>query len=473
MVGWPDTITPDQFTILRTDPFHSISGKFVSQIIQGFETVTIAGVLFSIDYLLDPSQTFIDHVVLTQIGAATQVMSSANPSVFGQSVKFTATIPGTGAGKTVIFFNDGVSLGTGVYQGDVSGRGTFTLSTAALTIGDHTITANSSDGSSGSLTQTVTQDSPTVTLTSSSPSNTSSQGDPVTFTVKVMPNFSGNPTGFVDFFDGINFLGTQQLTSIPGGGGGGQASLTTSFQVLGNHSITANYRGDTNFAAKLSNAVNQNVVVNTKPATTTTVTSNTPNPSLYGQTVTLKATVTSTSGTPSGGTVTFYSDGVPITGSVTFSAGVYTLTVSKLPVGVHSITASYSGDTTFAGSTSTTGLTQTVTQVASTMSAIALSTTNANQSLTISVTLPAVPGGDFPTGNVTFTIDSTVYTVTIVNGVASFTLPAGLAVGSHTFKAVYNGDTNYTGSSSGPVTRTFASAPPPPPPPPPPPGRGT
>ena len=55
-------------------------------------------------------------------------------------------------------------------------------------------------------------------------------------------------------------------------------------------------------------------------------------------------------------------------------------------------------------------------------------------------------------GTVTFRDGSTVLgTVTLVNGVATFST-SSLSMGSHSITAIYNGDTNDTGSTSGVVT---------------------
>jgi subtilisin family serine protease len=92
--------------------------------------------------------------------------------------------------------------------------------------------------------------------------------------------------------------------------------------------------------------------------TTTTVTSNV-NPFVYGGQVTLTATVATSTGLP-GGTVTF-KDGpatigsAPLSGDVIINSGgggKATLITSALGGGTHSITAVYSGDGTYDGSTS-------------------------------------------------------------------------------------------------------------------------
>jgi hypothetical protein len=75
------------------------------------------------------------------------------------------------------------------------------------------------------------------------------------------------------------------------------------------------------------------------------------NPSSVGASVTFTATIVPSAAT---GTVAFQDGGVDITGCGSQSAtgGVATCTTSALTVGSHSITAVYSGDITYLGSTS-------------------------------------------------------------------------------------------------------------------------
>src|SRR5262249_50816257 len=83
-------------------------------------------------------------------------------------------------------------------------------------------------------------------------------------------------------------------------------------------------------------------------ATTTSLVSSR-NPSIFGDPVTFTASV---SGAGATGTVTF-KDGSNVLGTSTLNgSAVATLTISTLAVGSHSITATYGGDTIFAGSTS-------------------------------------------------------------------------------------------------------------------------
>jgi hypothetical protein len=131
--------------------------------------------------------------VVNKTSTTTALTSSANPSVLGQSVTFTATVspvvPGAGtATGTVTFLDGGSPIGTGTLSG---GLATFTSS--ALAAGSHTITTSyggdgNFNGSTGSLTgnpQVVNKANTTTLVTSSA--NPSVLGQSVTFTATVSP----------------------------------------------------------------------------------------------------------------------------------------------------------------------------------------------------------------------------------------------------------------------------------------------
>ena len=193
-------------------------------------------------------------------------------------------------------------------------------------------------------------------------------------------------------------------------------------------------------------------------STTTKVTSSA-NPSVYGQAVTLTATVkaaTPGSGTPTG-TVTFY-DGTTSLGNGILSGGTSTLSTAFVIIGSQSITAAYSGDLDFTGSTSS-ALTEAVNQGGTTTSAV--SSTNPSvygQAVTFTATVSAnAPGSGTPTGTVTFSVGSTsLGTGTLSGNLATFTTSSPLAAGNDTIKASYSGDTDFkatTGTLSQTVNR--------------------
>ena len=175
----------------------------------------------------------------------------------------------------------------------------------------------------------------------------------------------GTATGGVIFTEnGVNFLANSYNLNSEGNAATAQGVFTI---PAGPHSIVANYNGDVSLTA--SNSPPVSITVTPGP-TTTTVVSSASNVA-EGGIVTLTATLNTTSfGRRPGGTVTFLSGGVPISnagnpvgvggidGSGNIQTGVFTTAqgfaslVTTLPVGQDSITAQYSSDSNYAGSTS-------------------------------------------------------------------------------------------------------------------------
>jgi hypothetical protein len=144
----------------------------------------------------------------------------------------------------------------------------------------------------------------------------------------------------VTFMSGTTSLGTAQFTS-------GVASLTTTALPTGTDSITAVYSGDSDYSGSTSTAVSQKV----NKASSSTTLSTSLSPSAFGQSVTFTANISGQFSGVATGTVTF-SNGSTSLGSGTVSSNMASLTTAALPAGTDSITASYSGDSNFTGSTS-------------------------------------------------------------------------------------------------------------------------
>ena len=387
---------------------------------------------------------------VNQIATATALGSSANPSLSGQSVTFTATVTSSGGTPAgiVTFLDGATSIGTAYLSG-----GTAALTTADLTVGLHSITAayggdtNFTGSSSSAVGQTVNKGATTTAVTPSA--NPSVPGQSVTFTatVSVTSPASGSPIGTVTFLDGATSLGTVSLS-------GGAATLSTSALALGSHSIGAVYNGDGNYQASTSSVLTQTV---NKGATTTAVTSSA-NPSLPGQSVTFTAAVSVTSpasGTPIG-TVTF-KDGATVLGSGTLSGGTASVTTAALAVGNHMIKAVYGGDGDFKTSTST-AVAQKVTKGATSVAATASPAKLAPGS---AVTLAAqvdvtAPASATPSGQVTFKEKGVTLGVgTIASGAAQFTVNP-IPIGTHRIAASYSGDSDLAASAG--VTSFTVSA---------------
>jgi sugar lactone lactonase YvrE len=95
------------------------------------------------------------------------------------------------------------------------------------------------------LTGTGAKATTTTTLVSSATAGTAA-GQPITFTATVTPQFSGTPTGTVQFLDGTTVLISLPLPSS------GSVSYTTSALPSGLQDITAVYSGDANFGGSAS-----------------------------------------------------------------------------------------------------------------------------------------------------------------------------------------------------------------------------
>ncbi len=190
--------------------------------------------------------------------------------------------------------------------------------------------------------------------------------------------------------------------------------------------------------------------VSTMAPTTTVITSSTPT-STVNEAVTFTAVITASNGTPAG-SVTFMDGGSNLRTSTLNTSGQATLTVSTLSVGTHSITAQYSGNASFAASTSA-ALTQVVNQ------AVTTTTVTSSQDPSICgqmVTLTAAVSGSggTPTGSVTFMDRGTTLGTSALNasGQAALTVSA-LSVGAHTITAQYGADSNFASSTSAALTQ--------------------
>ncbi len=174
----------------------------------------------------------------------------------------------------------------------------------------------------------------------------------------------------------------------------------------------------------------------------------------FGQTITFNATVSATTGTPTG-TVQFSVNGVAYSTPVAVSNGAASVAVTGLAAGSNTITATYSGDNNFASSTATplnvsVALVTTTTTLASTIS----SATSVPQgtSATLTATIAASLTSVRPTGTVTFATGGTVLgTVSLsATGVAALTTTT-LPIGTYNIVATYSGDSGFAGSASNSV----------------------
>ena len=375
--------------------------------------------------------------------------SNVNPSVTGQTVVFTATVTNDGSSPLTgpVTFLDGAS--TLCSNINLSG-GIAICSASALTLGQHTITANyagdaNNEANSASLTETVRQP-PTLVL-SVTPYPHATVLANVTLTLTATAS-AGTPTGNVVFYDNGNALSGNVALN-----GSGVTAFSTTQLTPGAHSLTAQYSGDTNNASGTSNVVNEGIL----QATTTTTLSTTNAAATVGESITLTGTVVSAGGPQPTGVINFTDNGSPLGSASLNVSGIATLAINSLTPGTHSIVANYGGDTDNANSSSSL-LTETVAQIPTTTTL----TSDANPlsagatlhpSAAVAVAAGATADGPL-IGQVTFTDGATALGTVSLDGSGHATLTVtSLAVGSHMLAASYSGATNYATSSSGPLAQ--------------------
>ncbi|MFD5415698.1 Ig-like domain repeat protein, partial [Streptomyces nojiriensis] len=386
--------------------------------------------------------------------STTTVTSAPDPSVFGQSVTFTATVQPEVAGPTptgsVEFVVDSTPVVT--VPLDMSGQAQYV--TSDLEVGLHGVEANYSgdaeyDPSTGADTQEVTLANTTTTL--SFAPEPSVCGETVTATAQVtpVPPGAGTPTGLVSFIvsdDGPVLTAPVAIN--------GQAQVSFSGLDVGLHQAAAFYTGDADFNG--SNSPLTLHVVNPAPVSVTV--SVVPDPSVCGQTVTLCATVAPVSsgvGNPSG-SVTFTGPG-GLNQTVTLDAGgTACVTTTVLETGT--VTVVYGGDECYASGTGTFDVT--VNQASSVVSVtVEPDPSVCGETVTVCATVTAVaPGSGTPTGTVTFTGPGGLnQTVTLDAGGTACVTTTALETGTVT--ATYNGDDCFSASANtAPVTVNQASS---------------
>jgi len=407
--------------------------------------------------------------VASAVTSGTTVASSLNPSTFGASVTFTATVVGSAPTGTVNFKDGGVTFG-GCGAQALTGSGntkTATCTTSALTAGTHSIVATySGDGSNAStssptLSQVVNQPTlPATTTTVGSSANPANLGAAVTFTATVTGT---NPTGTVNFKDGGTTFGGCGAQALAGAGNTRTATCTTSGLAAGTHSIVATYSGDAGNATSSSAPLSQSI---TAPSGLVLVTS--ANPSPVGAALTLTATITGNLPT---GFMIFYDGTSQIAGCTsvalagTGNTKTSACTTSALAAGTHSLKAVYSGDRANPSATS-----NIVTQTIGSGGGAVGTTTGVGSSSNPStvgalVTFTATVTGNAPTGTVNFLDGASSIAGCSAqplggsgNARTATCATSALAQGTHNITASYGGDAGNLASQSSVLAQVVNAA---------------
>lgn len=367
---------------------------------------------------------------------------------YGTNALITVTVAGTnpsaGAPQGVVKFYDGHAAVPTAFLGQdtlhAAGPSQIAqLSIPMTTVGQRTILAvyEPSDGkhntNSNELTQTVAQATPNLGITLSSSDVVYST--PITFKATIGgPVGASAPTGNVHFYylNGATEVGIGSNLDI----GSGSAQTIDANTPIGNgRTIRVRYVGDTNYAAVFKDTT---LNVHPDPSTLTLVSSS--EPAVVTSNITFTATVAKTgtaTATPTGSVV--FKEGATTLGTSPISgAGTATLDIATLPVGPHSITASYDGNTSWVASSAT--ITQTV-NAAGVIARVQSSPNPANVGDTVTIigTFSSEAAGP-ATGSIEFFDDTTSLGVVPLAGGTAQVTSSTLGYGPHVLKAVYGGD---------------------------------
>ncbi len=341
------TLSCSKAAALGTGPLDISNGATVALNFTG--TRTIASLTFNAGSSLPPgtygstassatnkTDTYFSGTgTVTVLPATTTALSLAigsTPSNSGTPLTFSATVTGNSPTGNLAFYDGTSLLGTSTLN--ASYQATFT--TNSLAIGPHSITAQYTGNSTNATSTSADMTIEVTSMLPPAPSNLlaapGSNHIGLTWTV------SAAATSYYVKRSPTNG-GTFTVISNP-------SSASYDDLTAANGSTYYYVVSAINASGESANSNQVSAIPAVQPSTTTLVSSPV-DTSSYGTALTLTATVTA----GATGTVTFR-DGSAVLATATLSSGTGTFGTNALAVGNHSITATYSGDSTFNGSVS-------------------------------------------------------------------------------------------------------------------------
>ncbi len=269
---------------------------------------------------------------------------------------------------------------------------------------------------------------------------------------------SSCPTGIVTLGAPGTSLAGQTLALNSKG------NAETGLLLAGSYSVSASYPGDASYKASSNSLI---FSVAKSPTTATAGLATLPVQYGHPEIVSLQVTTTSNGVAPTGN-VQFYVDGVAYGNPVGISGAGYTpsssqpyawanaqTSVTFTALGSHTLTATYSGDSNYAASTSA-GVTVGVQATPGIGFSTSPDPPVVGQSVNLSAQVNAAAGGVVPTGTIAFSVDNIAVTGTVTYtsayGGMVGTIPYTFtSTGNHVVTVSYSGDVNYLATSD-PIT---------------------
>lgn len=432
---------------------------------------------------------------INEAGAEVSVQGSPNPSAYGQTVVFTATINGQfgllkGHKKQIASGSVAWSDANGSMncsEGNPStvnssGAATCTVSNLAVNPSDTITAAYSGDSSHTAANGTASQeiDPASAGVSVGSSVSPSSMGQSVTFTATISGEYgllkkkNAGKAKSQDVTGTVTWSGNTGCapSTVTGGTGGnpGTATCITSILPAGPNTVTANYSGDSDHSGG-SGSFNQSVNVG---ATSTNVTSVSPSTEDYGSSASVLITAvvswTGNGPTPSASAIAISGNGpgsysasacgAPTGNTITCTAS-YTPTAAD-PIGSYTETADFAGDLNYTYSNSPQTNNFTINLATSTTGVMSHPNPSTYaQQVTFTATITGENGAvkgrisrngvkrQTVGGSVTWSTNTGCSTTPVTNGTATCVTSSAtrLPVGNDTVTATYSGDSNHSGSN--------------------------
>jgi len=411
------------------------------------------------------------------ISTTTSLTASSYAVGYGTPITLTSTVTPSSSATAA---PTGTVTFTSASQGTIGSsqltNGTATFTVGNLGVGTYSVTANYSGdtnyaGSASTSNVVITVSIVNATLTATiSPNQNVPYGSTATVTATVaLPNSSASPSGTVSAqIQGIT--GSAYSAVLSPNPGGNTATANINIDVpppqTGVYTVQVTCAGNQNFQCQTP----VNLTFTTAKGNTNTTISLTPAAPQAGEPVTITATVNNNGNGKLNytfnGSVTFFDNGKQL---ATSPVATNQATIVKTLSGnvLHSITAQYTGDSNWNGSTSTPLAVQPI-LLPSTLSVVAnTSNTLAGVNVTFTATVYTTASNSVgPTGTVTFydtfngaVVQLGVPATLVSNGpnqsIAIFST-TGLQAGTHSVYGVYNGDSNFSPATSATYSITLS-----------------
>jgi uncharacterized delta-60 repeat protein len=374
------------------------------------------------------------------LAAASDLGSSATDNLTNDATPtFTGAAPGCNVGETTWLRIGSDPLNRANRQ--LCRAGTWTITTAMLADGQHTVSAFSRNGfgdTADTTSLTVTIDTVAVPPVITSPT------DGAELDLPGSPTITGTVTEPLAGAKVAVRNGSDPLCTATADASGNWSCPTS--LGAGSYSITARQTDVAGNTSSDSSAVNFTL----DRAETTIDLVSSSNPSSYGKAVTYTVTVSAPSSTPPGTVDVTVGSGPART--LTLTDGEATLDVGDLPAGTHTVKADFAGDTNYKPSSATLSGGQVVDKAASVVKLTSSpNPSGAGEAVTFTAVvdpaLPGTAGSAAPKGSVEFRIDGDDPVTKPISSPATFTTSA-LTAGTHTVIATYTGDPNYATAST-------------------------